>query len=166
MAAIRRPVRSRPIRLFLIGMLAVPLVSLVALWAFAAYNTVPRAISDHNYSTVSKADTGPAVSTLTIDIPVEQAQSYAWLLSNRTAPKAALLAVRKTVDNALPEAEAALQSQENVLSPTTRTAERALLSQLRQLGSLRQEADSGNLSAAAAFQGYSDIIDAEFEVKK
>jgi signal transduction histidine kinase len=145
-------------------MFAVPLVSLIALWAFAADNTVPRAISDHNYSAVSKADTGPAVSTLTIDIPVEQAQTYVWLLSNRTAPKAALLAVRKTLDNALPGAVAALQSQDNVLSPTTRTAERALLSQLRQLGTLRQEVDSGSWSAAAAFQGYSDIIDAEFQL--
>ena len=41
MAIIRRPVRSRPIRLFLISMFAVPLVSLIGLWAFAASVTVP-----------------------------------------------------------------------------------------------------------------------------
>src|SRR6185312_1846496 len=105
MAAIRRPVRSWPMRLFLVSMFAVPLVSLIALWAYAASIAVPRAIGDHNYTTISKALTGPAVSTLTIDLPVEQAQTYIWLLSNRIAPKAALLAVRKTVDNALPQAE-------------------------------------------------------------
>ena len=44
MAAIRRPVRSRPIRLFLISMFVVPLISLVALWAFSASLTVPDAI--------------------------------------------------------------------------------------------------------------------------
>ena len=48
MTIFRRPVRSRPIRLFLISMLAVPLVSLVALWGFAASITVRSAISDHD----------------------------------------------------------------------------------------------------------------------
>ena len=43
MAIIRRPVRSRPIRLFLISMFAVPFVSLIGLWVFAATVTVsPR----------------------------------------------------------------------------------------------------------------------------
>jgi signal transduction histidine kinase len=163
MAAIRRPVRSRPIRLFLISMFAVPLVSLAALWGYAASVAVPRAIGDHNYTTVSKALTGPAVSALTIDLPVEQAQTYVWLLSNRTAPNAPLLAVRKAVDQALPGAEVALQSQDNLLSPTAKVALNVLLGELRQLGSLRQSVDSGSWSAAAAFQGYNAIIDAQFQ---
>jgi signal transduction histidine kinase len=150
-------------RVFLVSMFAVPLVSLIALWAFAANITVPRAIGDHNYNTISRALTGPAVSTLTIDLPVEQAQTYVWLLSNRTAPKAPLLAVRKTLDNALPQAEVALQSQDNLLSPTAKAALSALLSDLRQLGNLRQEVDSGSWSAAAAFQGYNNIVDAQFQ---
>src|SRR5262245_33435031 len=143
MAAIRRPARSRPMRVFLVSMFVVPLASLIALWAFAASVTVPRAIGDHNYTTISKALTGPAVSTLTIDLPVEQAQTYVWLLSNQAMPKAPLLAVRKTLDNALPEAEVALRSQDNLLSPTAKRALNTLLSDLQQLGSLRQSVDSG-----------------------
>ena len=50
MAVLRRPVRSRPIRLFLISMFAIPLLSLVGLWAFAASITVGPAISDHNFN--------------------------------------------------------------------------------------------------------------------
>ena len=87
MAVFRRPVRSRPIRLFLISMFAVPLVSLVALWAFAASVTVPAAISDHNYNVNSVALTGPDIATLTTLLPTEQAQTYLWLLSGRQAPK-------------------------------------------------------------------------------
>lgn len=150
-------------RVFLVSMFAVPLVSLIALWAFAANITVPRAIGDHNYTTISKALTGPAVSTLTIDLPVEQAQTYVWLLSNRTAPKAALLSVRKTVDSALPQAEVALRSQDNLLSPTAKAALNNLLAQLRNLNSLRQSVDSGALSPGAAFQGYDDVVDAQFQ---
>jgi signal transduction histidine kinase len=150
-------------RVFLVSMFAVPLVSLIALWAFAASITVPRAIGDHNYNTISKALTGPAVSTLTIDLPVEQAQTYVWLLSNRIAPKAALLAVRKTVDNALPQAEVALRSQDNLLSPNSKAALSTLLTQLRNLNSLRQSVDSGELSPAAAFLGYDVVVDAQFQ---
>jgi signal transduction histidine kinase len=163
MAAIRRPVRSRPIRFFLISMFTVPLVSLLALWAFSASITVPSAISDHNYDVVSTALNGPAVATLTIELPVEQAQTYIWLLSNRASPNASLLATRKTVDKALPGAEVALQSEDNLLSPAAKAALNTLLTDLRQLGSLRQSVDSGDLSPAAAFQGYSDIVDAQFQ---
>src|SRR5258708_2349904 len=163
MAAIRRPVRSRPIRLFLISMFAVPLVSLVALWAFSASVTVPSAISDHNYDVISTALNGPAVATLTIELPVEQAQTYIWLLSNRASSNASLLASRKTVDQALPGAEVALQSKDNLLSPLAKAALNTLLTGLRQLGSLRQSVDSGSLSPTAAFQGYNNIVDAQFQ---
>ena len=43
--AVKRPVRSRPIRVFLISMVAVPLVSLLALYGFAASITISNAIS-------------------------------------------------------------------------------------------------------------------------
>ena len=66
-----RPVRSRPIRLFLIIMLAVPLVSLVALWAFAASITVRGAISDHTYNTSVTALT-TTIEPLTIELPACQ----------------------------------------------------------------------------------------------
>src|SRR6516162_695357 len=102
MAITQRAVRSRPIRLFLISMFAVPLVSLAALWAFGASITVPAAISDHNYNEVSTALNGPGVTTLTEVLPLEQQQTYLWLLSNRTAPKAVLLGIRKTISQALP----------------------------------------------------------------
>ena len=117
MATIRRPVRSRPIRLFLISMFAVPLVSLTGLWAFAATVTVPPAISDHEYNAISTAIEGPGVATLTTDLPLEQQQTYVWLLSDRRAPKASLIATRQIIDKAIPGAESALRSDNNLLSP-------------------------------------------------
>jgi signal transduction histidine kinase len=163
MAAIRRPVRSRSIRLFLIIMFTVPLVSLLALWAFAASVTVPGAISDHDYDVISTGLNSPAVGTLRVDLPVEQAQTYIWLLSNRASPNAPLLATRKSVDQALPGAEVALQSGADLLSPAGKEALNTLLTDLRQLGTLRQSLDSGSLSPTAAFQGYNDIVDAQFQ---
>ena len=163
MAIFRQPVRSRPIRLFLISMFAVPLLSLVGLWAFAASVTVPAAISDHEYNVTITAIAGPSAVAVGEDLPVEQEQTYLWLLSDRTASNASLLATRKSLDKALPGAESALQSEDSLLSPTSKATLTALLADLRHLGSLRQSVDSGKLSPTAAFQAYSDIVDDEFQ---
>ena len=94
MAFFRRPVRSRPIRVFLISMLAVPLVSLLALWGFAASITVSNAISDHEYN-VSAAALISGVRGLIIGLPQERVQSYLWLIGGGTATKTSMLRARK-----------------------------------------------------------------------
>ena len=94
MAFFRRPVRSRPIRLFLISMFAVPLVSLLALWGFAASITVRSAINDHEYNVGGPQPSSSGVRGLIIGLPQERVQSYLWLISGRTASKASLLATR------------------------------------------------------------------------
>jgi signal transduction histidine kinase len=162
MAAIRRPVRSRPIRLFLISMFAVPLVSLVGLWIFAASLTVPNAISDHNYTVSTSAISGPAVTTLSVDLPTERQQTYLWLLSGRTTSNAALLATRATIDKVLPGVRAAYEQEEGQLSDSAKAELKTLTSDLAQLGGIRQQVDAGTLSPSAAFSAYSNIIDAEF----
>ena len=163
MAIIRRPVRSWPIRLFLIGMFAVPLISLIGLWAFAASVTVPEAVSDHNYNASGTATTSPNVATLTVELPAEQHQTYLWLLSGRRMPKSSLLATRQTIDRVLPGAEATLLSGDSRLSPGSRSALSALEADLRGIGGVRQSVDAGKMTPAAAFQAYSAITDAQFQ---
>src|SRR5215469_3662930 len=104
-----RPVRSRPIRLFLIIMLAVPLLSLVALWPFDANITVREALSDHTYNT-SVTTVTAAVEPLTIELPAERQASYLWLISGRSSSEAPVLAARKLVNGAIPEVRSALQA--------------------------------------------------------
>ncbi|HEX4089966.1 MAG TPA: nitrate- and nitrite sensing domain-containing protein, partial [Trebonia sp.] len=161
--AIRRPVRSRPIRLFLIGMFAVPLLSLVGLWAFSASLTVPGAISDHSFSVYSLTLTSPAVATLTTELPTEQQQTYLWLLSGRQASESPLIATRATISKALPGAESALQTLGSSASTATVTDLNALEAGLRRLPGIRQSVDAGTMTPAAAFQAYSDIIDTQYQ---
>jgi signal transduction histidine kinase len=163
MAAIRRPVRSRPIRLFLISMFAVPLVSLVGLWAFSAILTVPGAISDHSFSVYSSTLTSPAVATLTLALPTEQQETYLWLLSGRKSSESSLLATRATISKVLPAAESALQTLGDNASTTTVTDLNAVEAGLRRIPSIRQSVDAGTISPAAAFQAYSDVIDAQYQ---
>jgi signal transduction histidine kinase len=163
MAVIRRQIRSRPIRVFLIGMFAVPLVSLIGLWAFAASVTVPEAVSDHNYNVSGLATTSSDVATLTVQLPAEQHQTYLWLLSGRQAAKSSLLATRGSITQVLPGAEATLMGGDTQLSATSRADLNALEAGLRGIPGIRQSVDAGTMTPAAAFQSYSDIIDALFQ---
>ena len=158
MAFFRRPVRSRPIRVFLIGMLAVPLVSLVALWGFAASITVRSAISDHEYN-VSAAALVLGVRGLIIGLPQERVQSYLWLISDRTASKASVLDARHLVNQEIPAVRAALNAQQGRLSAESRAALSTVFTELGQLGTTRAAIDSGAMSPPAAFDAYDTIID-------
>jgi signal transduction histidine kinase len=164
MAVIRRPVRSRPIRLFLVIMFVVPLLSLIGLWAFAASITVPEAIADHQYNVNSVAVTGPAVGALTNGLPAEQEETYIWLLSGRQASKSALVATRESNTKVLPSAEATLLAGGGPLSAASKTNLDALEADLRGLPSIRQSVDAGTMTPAAAFQTYGAIIDAQFQL--
>ncbi len=150
MAFFRRPVRSRPIRVFLIGMLAVPLVSLLALWGFAASITVRSAISDHEYN-VSAAALVSGVRGLIIGLPQERVQSYLWLISDRTTPKASVIAARHLVDEEIPAVRAALNAQQGRLSAQSRSALNTVFTELGRLGTTRAAIDSGAMSPPAAF---------------
>jgi len=158
MTTFRRRVQSRPIRLFLIGMLAVPLASLLALWGFAASITVSAALTDADYSS-NTHNTNAGVYLLIAELPQERQDTYLWLLSGRRSSRAPLLGVRAQVDKAIPMARAALLTGQ---VPSSSSVLSALITDLGQVGSIRKAADSGALSPSAAFQAYSSIIDAEF----
>jgi signal transduction histidine kinase len=165
MTILRRPVRSRPIRRFLIVMFAVPLVSLVALWGFAASITVRSAVADHNYNASTRAITN-GVETLTLGLPAEREASYLWLVSDRTSSKVPLLATRKVVDAAIPEAKSAIEFEFGSFSPDSRAAVNAMFAQLGQIGEIRAAVDSGTISPLAAFQAYDGMIDAQYRFFK
>src|SRR6266702_2859836 len=150
--AFKRPVRSRPIRVFLISMFAVPLVSLLALWGFAASITVSSAISDHKYNASATA-IASGVRSLTVELPQERVQSYLWLLSGRTSSNASMLATRKAVDKGIPVARAALSAEQSQLSAASRSAQSALFNQIAQLGKIRAAIDAGTMSPSAALVG-------------
>src|ERR1700722_8734169 len=157
MTTFRRRVHSRSLRTFLIGMIAVPLISLLALWGFAASITVSAAIKDRAYNSSSQT-TNAGVYGLVSELPQERAQTYAWLLSGRRAPRAPLVAARQLVDKAVPPARTALVAIEGSNNPVLST----LIADLGRIPAIRQAVDSGTMSASAAFTAYSDIVDEEF----
>ena len=143
-------------------MFAVPLVSLVALYAFSAFLTVPNAINDHNYSNSDAAETSPAARALSVDLPTERADTYTWLLSGGKASKAPLLTVRAAVTKELPSAETAFHTGEDQLTAANKVKLNAVLSAFGQISAIRTQVDAGRLTPAAAFSAYSNILDTQF----
>jgi signal transduction histidine kinase len=162
MAVLRRPVRSRPIRLFLISMFAIPLVSLAVLWAFAANITIRSAINDHDFN-ASVTALDKSAGGLSTGLPIEREETYLWLISDRKSSEASLLATRALVDKAIPADESALRSFEGLLSASARSQLNAFIATLGQIGRIRSAVDSGALSPLAAFQAYDGILDAEYQ---
>src|ERR1043166_8274191 len=156
--AVKRPVRSRPIRVFLISMVAVPLVSLLALYGFAASITVSNAISDHQYNVAAKA-IASGVEGLIVGLPQERVQSYLWLIGGGTGPKTSMLAARHKVDQEIPAVRAALNTQQGLLSAQSRSELNTLYTELGRLGKTRAAIDSGAMTATDAFVVYDTIVD-------
>src|SRR5579871_1948604 len=142
MTTYRRRAHSRSLRTFLIAMIAVPLVSLLALWGFAASITVSAAIKDRAYTASSKT-TNAGVYGLVSELPQERAQTYVWLLSGRKAPRASLLAARKLVDQAVPPARDALVAIEGTANPVLST----LVADMGHIPAIRKAVDAGTMSA-------------------
>jgi len=160
MAIIRRRARSRPIRLLLIGMFAVPLVSVIGLWAFLTSITVTNALNNHNFNSATRAILSKG-ALLSLGLTQERAQTYLWLVADRKTPENTLLTSRNMVNESLSGALAASVGG----IPLTASAQSAMhswYSDLRQLANIRAAVDSGAMSPSAAFQAYTNIIDAEF----
>ena len=137
MTIFRRRVRVRPIRLFLVAMLAVPLVSLVALWGFAASITITPALKDANYTANTKT-TNAGVYPLSSALPQERAETYLYLLSGRQSGRPALLAARQQLDKAIPGAKAAFLASQTSSSTAVLNTLITDLSQTRQRPQLRR----------------------------
>jgi signal transduction histidine kinase len=146
----------------LITMFAIPLVSLVALWAFAATITIRSASNDHDYN-VSVASLNKSAGGLSAGLPTEREETYLWLISGRKSDKAPLLATRALVDKAIPADENTLRSFEGMLSAGTTAELNTFFARLGQIESIRAGVDSGSMSPLAALQAYDGIIDAEYQ---
>ena len=158
-----RPVRQRPIRVTLTVLFLVPLISLIALWGYAATGTISDAITKRNSDTANKDIGGPAQALL-LQLAQESADTFIWQSAHGLIPRSTLNTQRAHTDaavsafNAGTAATAAAGAETNVSKPGIA----ALSSQLGQLGQIRAGVDAGTTQPLTAFQDYNGIVDAFF----
>jgi signal transduction histidine kinase len=163
MADRERPLRTRSMRLTLAGLLVVPLVSLVALWAFAASITLDNALHEHNYNRLIALSTAPTDS-LSGQVSQERQQTFTWLNTDPRPAEAQLAASRGRTDAAVVAYRRLLQQTEGLQPAAAKAAQGTLMRLLGKLPTIRASVDAEVLSPAAAFQAYSNIMDAIFAV--
>lgn len=141
----------------------VPLVSLLALWGFAASVTVLSAMREHNFTTENRLY-GSQAQVLGLELAQERSQVYVWLSSGRRSPLGPLLAQRRTTNAAVTAFQRGLNARPGVIISSARPALASFTAALGRLDSIRAKIDAREMTALEAFQAYSAIIDDQFRV--
>ena len=158
-----RPVRQRPIRVTLTVLFLVPLVSLIALWGYAAAGTIGSAISKQNSDTANTDIGGPGQALL-VQLAQERADTFIWQNAHGLVPRTSLDAQRARTDAAVSafNAGAAAEAAAGAETAVSRPGIEALASEMGQLGQIRAGVDAGTTQPLAAFQAYNGLVDAFF----
>ena len=151
-----RQTRTRSIGVTLLALLLVPLLALVALWAFVASLTLSNRIRFQHYETVTNA-LSPGFAALTTNLLDERALTVAWLGSARRTPETSLLGIRHKTDAAVLIASQGYQSARSLLTPSSDAAMKVMFADLSQLARVRAAVDSGADSVPTAYQAYDKI---------
>ena len=157
-----RRARPRSIRSTLISLMVVPLISLMALWAYAATSTIGGAFAQRAYDTENSATGGPD-SALLDSLIQERTLTYIWMSSGRRASPAAMDKQRPLTDAALVAFRAGVAAAGGALSQSTRQDLTPLSAKLNSLAGIRAAANNGTMSPLAVFQAYNAIVDAQFQ---
>jgi signal transduction histidine kinase len=150
--------RTHSARRTLAGLLVIPLVSLVALWGFAASITLSNVIRDDHYNTIDNT-IAPSVIGLEETLAAERGLTFAWLNASRRSPqlRTQLLAARPATDKVAVEFRASTALVQGLMSPTALALHAKLLTALAGLPRLRAAVDSGTDDPATAFAAYTAI---------
>src|SRR6202044_2638881 len=128
-----------------------PLVSLLALWGFAASVTLGNSLRDRNYNHL--VSTGAKVyDQLETRLAEERLQTFIWLSTGRRSPVAPLDAARAQTDALLVRYRRNQQATRGDSPARLEQAGKVLAAQLAKIPSIRAGVDSGALSPSAAFQ--------------
>jgi signal transduction histidine kinase len=150
--------RSRTIRMKIIGLLLVPLASMVVLWGVITAVTASESLELRQYKTLWTNLRHPAYKLIS-ELQHERLDS-AKLLRNATAGKD--VAAQRTRTDAARNAFRTLSSNSKDRSEEIRTQVDAVYTQLSRLDAIRGEIDAGSSDRLLATEPYNAIIDALF----
>ncbi|SEH02550.1 Signal transduction histidine kinase [Nonomuraea solani] len=150
--------RSRTIRMKIIGLLLVPLASMVVLWGVITAVTASESLELRQYKTVWTNLRLPAYKLIS---EIQRERLVSARLLRHTADKSAVSAQRTRTD-VVRDAFKQLSSNSKDRSEEIRTQVDAVYTQLDRLDSVRGEIDAGLSDRLHTVEAYSSIIDTLF----
>jgi signal transduction histidine kinase len=154
-----RTARQRSIRSTITILLVIPLLSLIALWAYAAVSTVGGAIANKNDNTLNQL-TGAPIAALAQALETERADTFVWQSAHGHVPPNAMDAQRAVTGAAVAAFRVAENKAAGLQPAGNRPAAATLLADLSGLAQLRAKVDASAIPALAAFQDYTTTINA------
>jgi signal transduction histidine kinase len=156
-------VRQQPIRRTLTVLLLIPLVSLIALWAYAATGTIQSALGKRTSDIMNKDVGGPAQALL-IQLAQETAATFAFQSAHGHIPRTTMDAQRARTDAAISsfKAGATAAAAAGAENATSRPGIQAVSAGMSKLASIRAGVDTGTIAPLTAFQSYNTMVDAFF----
>ncbi|MGD0702605.1 MAG: nitrate- and nitrite sensing domain-containing protein [Trebonia sp.] len=162
--------RQRSIRSTITILLVIPLLSLIALWAYAAVSTVGGAIANRNDNTLNQ-ELGAPIAALVAALQAEGADTFVWQKSHAlyqsahgrlpakaveamNASKAAMDAQRPRTDAAITDFKAAAKQAASLEPAGDKPEAATLIADLNGVPRLRAKVDAGTMPALTAFEDY------------
>jgi signal transduction histidine kinase len=154
-----RTARQRSIRSTITILLVIPLLSLIALWAYAAVSTVGGAIANKNDNTLNQL-TGAPIAALAQALETERADTFVWQSAHGHLPATAMDKQRPLTDAAIDEFRVAAARAAGLQPAGNRPAAATLLADLAGVAQLRAKVNAGTIPALAAFEDYTTTVNA------
>lgn len=157
--------RDRPIRSRLIGLLLVPLFSLIALWAVTAGVTIGDSLSLRTYNTLWSTLRRPADS-LIVDLQTERLTTARYLGAHRTTDRDAMVLQRQRTDKTREQVRtlALSSASRSATTPAMRTQVDEMLSGLGRIDEIRAEVDEGLSERLHAIETYNLVSDSIYRM--
>jgi len=148
-----RPARTRSISTTLASLLVLPVVALVGLWALLASITLGNALTEHNDNRLANSFAS-ATDRMLAALEQERSQTFFWLSSPLHPPVTELTASRRADDAAIAAYEGGY--------PHSLSSRSAVLAELGKVAVIREAVNARMITASAAFEDYSEIVDGLF----
>ncbi|MEU8273740.1 nitrate- and nitrite sensing domain-containing protein [Microbispora bryophytorum] len=157
--------RDRPIRSRLIGLLLVPLFSLIALWAVTAGVAIGDSLSLRTYNTLWSTLRRPADS-LIVDLQAERLTTARYLASHRTDDRDIMVLQRQRTDRTRDKLRTLALSADSrsATTPAMRTQVDEMLAGLGRIDEIRAEIDEGLSERLRAIETYNLVSDSIYRM--
>ncbi|MBD3144864.1 nitrate- and nitrite sensing domain-containing protein [Microbispora bryophytorum] len=157
--------RDRPIRSRLIGLLLVPLFSLIALWAVTAGVAIGDSLSLRTYNTLWSTLRRPADS-LIVDMQAERLTTARYLASHRTDDRDIMVLQRQRTDRTRDKLRTLALSADSrsATTPAMRTQVDEMLAGLGRIDEIRAEIDEGLSERLRAIETYNLVSDSIYRM--
>jgi signal transduction histidine kinase len=154
-----RTARQRSIRSTITILLVIPLLSLIALWAYAAVSTVGGAIANKNDETLNQI-TGAPIAALAQALETERADTFVWQSAHGHLPRTAMDKQRTATDSAIGGFRLAAAKASSLQPAGNKVAAATLLGDLTAITNLRSKVDAGAVPALTAFGVFTGTVNA------